>query len=585
MAEDANNVSANEIKQPEDNKDGSKELDPVGAQAKEAVSPKESDLPPNIPDAGDVQAPEPKVLEQPDEVGFDPPEASGAVQGNIEVANKIEDCESQEDKKEVDDLLEDQKNTEEDEDLSDLSDAQDDIVEPEVEEVIEAKEEEEIVASRDDDLPVLKVDAEPMVIEPIAFTPPKEPIERPRVKRRRSIAESPSIIQELDQFTRVDLSVDADDEIGLVSLDDKIETPTHICFTANDYQVKIPRDAKSMIGLLDTALGADVNLETLECSQASPWALDIIKTYVDWRLEKKAMNPIQIQVSAPVRDLLISDKFEVQLLNKIQAIEQIFELARSAEYLQIDVLLDTIYKYIVISLSDGTEQQIGDFLLTGKWHKPWYVNIEEAKTPDVDPMELGLDDDDDLDDHKIMLVPGDDEARKESSKKCKYDGAIGRSIGKIDSETLHAPFAKLPSHCWRKIAETSCVNRNYCITWKQAALSNLIVNIGSDATMIRITQCDADSLNSVCRYLRHHNGLEPAEIAKPIRSVKMEKIVEDAWDATFINSFDKRDIFKLTLAANYMDIKSLLHLTCAKVATMIKGKSPEEIKQILGEEE
>jgi len=34
-----------------------------------------------------------------------------------------------------------------------------------------------------------------------------------------------------------------------------------------------------------------------------------------------------------------------------------------------------------------------------------------------------------------------------------------------------------------------------------------------------------------------------------------------------------------------MDCKSLLHLGCAKVATMIKGKSPEEIKQILGEEE
>lgn len=33
------------------------------------------------------------------------------------------------------------------------------------------------------------------------------------------------------------------------------------------------------------------------------------------------------------------------------------------------------------------------------------------------------------------------------------------------------------------------------------------------------------------------------------------------------------------------DCKSLLHLGCAKVATMIKGKSPEEIKQILGEED
>merc|ERR1711964_833960 len=41
----------------------------------------------------------------------------------------------------------------------------------------------------------------------------------------------------------------------------------------------------------------------------------------------------------------------------------------------------------------------------------------------------------------------------------------------------------------------------------------------------------------------------------------------------------------LILAANYMDIKSLLHLGCAKIATLIKGKSPEEIKKILGADE
>jgi S-phase kinase-associated protein 1 len=38
----------------------------------------------------------------------------------------------------------------------------------------------------------------------------------------------------------------------------------------------------------------------------------------------------------------------------------------------------------------------------------------------------------------------------------------------------------------------------------------------------------------------------------------------------------------LLLAANYLDIKSLIELCCAKVATMIKGKSPEEIRQQFG---
>lgn len=36
---------------------------------------------------------------------------------------------------------------------------------------------------------------------------------------------------------------------------------------------------------------------------------------------------------------------------------------------------------------------------------------------------------------------------------------------------------------------------------------------------------------------------------------------------------------QMILAANYMDIKSLLDLCCAKVASMIKGKTTEEIRK------
>lgn len=121
-----------------------------------------------------------------------------------------------------------------------------------------------------------------------------------------------------------------------------------------------------------------------------------------------------------------------------------------------------------------------------------------------------------------------------------------------------------------------------------AKQSKLVANIlegDSEASKIQVKQVDGETLKLIVDYLKHHEGKEPAEIAKPIRSVKMEKIVEDTWDADFINKLHKKQLFQLILGANYMDCKSLLHLGCAKVATMIKGKSPEEIKQILGEEE
>ncbi|BAT75353.1 hypothetical protein VNO80_20838 [Phaseolus coccineus] len=60
-----------------------------------------------------------------------------------------------------------------------------------------------------------------------------------------------------------------------------------------------------------------------------------------------------------------------------------------------------------------------------------------------------------------------------------------------------------------------------------------------------------------------------------------EKPTEDelkAWDADFVK-VDQATLFDLILAANYLNIKNLLDLTCQTVADMIKGKTPEEIRK------
>ncbi|KAE8655018.1 SKP1-like protein 1B [Hibiscus syriacus] len=50
------------------------------------------------------------------------------------------------------------------------------------------------------------------------------------------------------------------------------------------------------------------------------------------------------------------------------------------------------------------------------------------------------------------------------------------------------------------------------------------------------------------------------------------------WDADFVK-VDQSTLFDLILAANYLNIKGLLDLTCQTVADMIKGKTPEEIRK------
>ncbi|KAJ1983024.1 hypothetical protein H4R33_004922 [Dimargaris cristalligena] len=50
------------------------------------------------------------------------------------------------------------------------------------------------------------------------------------------------------------------------------------------------------------------------------------------------------------------------------------------------------------------------------------------------------------------------------------------------------------------------------------------------------------------------------------------------WDREFCN-VDQGTLYELILAANYLDIKPLLDLTCLTVANMIKGKMPDEIRR------
>lgn len=67
------------------------------------------------------------------------------------------------------------------------------------------------------------------------------------------------------------------------------------------------------------------------------------------------------------------------------------------------------------------------------------------------------------------------------------------------------------------------------------------------------------------------------EIIKPLRSNKMNEVVSQ-WDADFVDNMDQDLLFEIIIATNSMKIPSLAELTCAKVASMIKGKTATEIR-------
>ena len=98
-----------------------------------------------------------------------------------------------------------------------------------------------------------------------------------------------------------------------------------------------------------------------------------------------------------------------------------------------------------------------------------------------------------------------------------------------------------------------------------------------EAQEIPLPNVKSAILSKVIEFLNHFKVEAMTEIEKPLKSSNMSEVVQE-WYSAFV-SVEQEVLFELILAANYMDIKPLLDLTCAAVASMIKGKTPEEIRK------
>lgn len=86
-------------------------------------------------------------------------------------------------------------------------------------------------------------------------------------------------------------------------------------------------------------------------------------------------------------------------------------------------------------------------------------------------------------------------------------------------------------------------------------------------------------LTKVIEYCTHHTTVEAmTQIQTPLKSSKIEDLVQP-WYADFVR-IDQPLLFELVTAANFMDIKPLLDLTCLAVSVAIKGKSASELRTI-----
>ncbi|KIW21732.1 E3 ubiquitin ligase complex SCF subunit sconC [Cladophialophora immunda] len=122
--------------------------------------------------------------------------------------------------------------------------------------------------------------------------------------------------------------------------------------------------------------------------------------------------------------------------------------------------------------------------------------------------------------------------------------------------------------------EVDCV-----VAERSILIKNAVGDLGKGAMeeVIPIPNVEAAVLKKVIEWCTHHQT-DPPTTGEDDKDPRKKTPDINEWDQKFMQ-VDQEMLFNIILAANYLDIKPLLDTGCKTVANMIKGKSPEEIRQ------
>jgi len=114
------------------------------------------------------------------------------------------------------------------------------------------------------------------------------------------------------------------------------------------------------------------------------------------------------------------------------------------------------------------------------------------------------------------------------------------------------------------------VNVPEVVAYTSQTIKNLTEDTGSQE-IVPLPNVSSRVLSKVIEYSTYH-----------VDAVEMSKSATEtsAWDAEYV-SMEQATLFDVIVAADYLDIKGLLDLTCQAVANMLRCKTPDEVREAL----
>ena len=117
---------------------------------------------------------------------------------------------------------------------------------------------------------------------------------------------------------------------------------------------------------------------------------------------------------------------------------------------------------------------------------------------------------------------------------------------------------------------------------QRSVLVKGIIEDYPDDAEVPLNNVKSNILKKIKEYLEHYENTEPKEIERPLPSQNFKECV-DEWDYDFIGKVDDNETLEnLILAANFLNIKPLLILLAAKIASKIKGVNTQTIRTVFG---
>ncbi|KAK3120248.1 hypothetical protein QOZ80_9AG0684340 [Eleusine coracana subsp. coracana] len=101
-------------------------------------------------------------------------------------------------------------------------------------------------------------------------------------------------------------------------------------------------------------------------------------------------------------------------------------------------------------------------------------------------------------------------------------------------------------------------------------------HISSHSLFTVIKYCDKHAAAAATKPDANHNAINKNTMGNTVTS---EETLEE-WDRNLIDILNTDALFDLINAANFLNIKDLYEITCQKVADMIKGKTPNQMREM-----